>query len=81
MAFEMTACWYFEFSDVFDFNICYAIDVSLWLHSFKIVYFLTADGNRFCISMPDYIKISQTVAEIWRFNRFSIWRLSAILDF
>jgi len=46
MAFEMAACWYFEFSDVFDFNICYAIGVSLWLHFFKIVYFLTADGGR-----------------------------------
>ena len=31
--------------------------------------------------MPNFIKIGQTLAEIWRFNCFSKWRLSAILDF
>jgi len=31
--------------------------------------------------MPNFIKISQTVADIWRFNgKFSKWRPSAILD-
>jgi len=34
-----------------------------------------------CASMPNFIKIGQTVAEIWRFNGFfSKWRPSAILD-
>jgi len=34
-----------------------------------------------CITKPNFIKIGQTVAEIWRFNGFfSKWRPSAILD-
>jgi len=34
-----------------------------------------------CASVPNFIKIDQTVAEIWRFNGFfSKWRPSAILD-
>jgi len=33
-----------------------------------------------CVNLPNFIKIGQTVAEIWRFNCFSKWRLSAILD-
>ena len=32
------------------------------------------------VSVPNFIKIGQTVAEIWRFNGFSKWRRSAILD-
>jgi len=31
--------------------------------------------------MPNFVQISQTVAEIWRFFNFSSWRPSAILDF
>ena len=31
--------------------------------------------------MPSFIKIGQTVAEIWRFNGFLKWRPFAILDF
>jgi len=31
--------------------------------------------------VPNFIKIGQTVAEIWRFNGFLKWRPSAILDF
>ena len=30
--------------------------------------------------MPNFIKIGQTLAEIWLFNSFSKWRRSAILD-
>ena len=34
-----------------------------------------------CVTVPNLIKIGQTVAEIWRFNGFfSKWRPSAILD-
>ena len=34
-----------------------------------------------CITVPNFIKIRHTIAEIWRFNRFfSKWRPSAILD-
>jgi len=32
-----------------------------------------------CVIMPDFIKIGQTAAKIWRFNG-SKWRPSAILD-
>ena len=33
-----------------------------------------------CVIVPNFIKIDQTVAEIWRFNGFPKWRPSAILD-
>ena len=33
-----------------------------------------------CVIMPNFIKIGQTVAGIWRFNVFSKWRRSVILD-
>ena len=33
-----------------------------------------------CASLPNFIKIDQTIAEIWRFNSFSQWRPFAILD-
>jgi len=38
------------------------------------------DNRPIYVSMPNFIKIGQTVAEIWRFNGFSKWRRSAILD-
>jgi len=34
-----------------------------------------------CVTMPIFVKISRTMAEIWRFNDFAKWQLSAILDF
>jgi len=35
-----------------------------------------------CIIVPNFIKIGQTVAEIWQFNGFfSKWRPTAILVF
>ena len=34
-----------------------------------------------CVTVPNFIKIRQTVAQVWRFNGFfSKWRPSAILD-
>ena len=33
-----------------------------------------------CVSLPNFIKIGQSVAEIWRIFDFSRWRPSAILD-
>ena len=33
-----------------------------------------------CVTVTDFIKISQTVAEIWRFNIFPKWRPSANFD-
>jgi len=29
-------------------------------------------GGPICVTMPSFIKIGQTVSEIWRFNRFHI---------
>ena len=31
-----------------------------------------------CVSLPNFIKIGQSVAEIWRILDFSRWRLSAM---
>jgi len=33
-----------------------------------------------CVTVTHFIKISQTVAEIWRFNIFPKWRPSANFD-
>jgi len=33
-----------------------------------------------CITMPNFVEISQTVAEIWRFFRFSKMAAAAILN-
>jgi len=33
-----------------------------------------------CVTVPNFIKIGQTVAEIWRFNSFLKCRQSAVLD-
>jgi len=66
MTFEMVAWCHFEFSDIWDFNISWAI-VSLWLTStvfnFKILHFLMAGGVRRPV-------MHQTVVEIWRFKGF-----------
>jgi len=34
-----------------------------------------------CVTVPNLVKISQAVAEIWRFFNFSRWRPSTILEF
>jgi len=31
---------------------------------------LSAVGGPICVIMPNFIKIGQTIAEIWRFNGF-----------
>jgi len=33
-----------------------------------------------CVTVSNFLRIGQTVAEIWRFNSFFKWRPSAILD-
>jgi len=38
-------------------------------------------GGSKCGTVPNFVQIGQTVAEIWPFFDFSIWRPSAILDF
>jgi len=51
---------------------------------FQKLGILTADPlyGVICVTVPNLIKIGQTIAEIWRFNVFfSKWRPSAILDF
>ena len=41
----------------------------------------SAVGGPICVIVPNFTKIGQTVAEIWRFNGFfSKWRPSAIVD-
>jgi len=47
---------------------------------FEILTVDTLEGGM-CVILPNFIKIGQTVAEIWRFNGFfSKRRPSAILD-
>ena len=45
--------------------------------------FLTADtlGRRSLRILPNFVKIDQFSAEIWRFFDYSRWRLSAMLNF
>ena len=63
---------------------------SLWFFKMAaaaILYFqkfeiLTIDRymGPICVIVPNLIEIGQNIAEIWRFNGFSKWRPSAILD-
>jgi len=47
---------------------------------FEILMLGPLYGTHICVILPNYIKIGRTVAEIWRFNGFSKWPPSAILD-
>ena len=48
----------------------------------KIRYFngLSPVGGPICVTIPNFIKIGQTIAQIWRFNFFFKRWPSAILD-
>jgi len=37
-----------------------------------------SDVGPICVIVPNFIKIDQTVAEIWRFNGFPKWRPSGV---
>jgi len=51
----------------------------LYFQKFEI---LTIDRymGPICVIVPNLIEIGQNIEEIWRFNGFSKWRPSAILD-
>ena len=47
----------------------------------QFLYWLICLGDQLCVYLPYFIKIGQSVAEIWRFVDFSRWRQSVMLNF
>ena len=56
-----------------------AAAATLYYQKFKILTIICCTGS-ICVTVPNFIKIHQTVAQIWRFNGFFKMWPSTVLD-